>query len=353
MRFLTIFLFIITMFYGLPSAQAHQVCSGLVTNPLDCGGGGSGGGSVSFGAVNEIPITNSSTDDFDYDPDLNWDSVNNRLNAGMFNIPEDAYYSFDNMTNGTGMKWASDFGEDHITFDDANNMLIGLFRTTVMGAMFDRNKGIWWVNQNSRYSTRDVGLLSPSAGLLRIVDSGTTNRRDLELRDLNVEGDIVFEDGSDTLTMSYSSDKLSMANNSTFDQFEFSGNSTFRIEADASPKVTPVSGAWLLGESGFEWSEVWSDSYRMTIQDEDPTDTGDGNPQTLTLNPANSVVRITCVDADSTDVTMGESDTDVREVVIYNDGAQVCDFADSAGVSELAGAFAMGTNDSLKLLYTG
>ena len=82
--------------------------------------------------------------------------------------------------------------------------------------------------------------------------------------------------------------------------------------------------------------------------------TGDGNPATHTLTPTTSYVELTCNDADTCDVTMGETGmVEGTRVVIVNVSANVCDFADAAGVSELAGAFAMGQYDVLTLQYIG
>jgi len=43
---------------------------------------GAGGGSVSFGSENEIPITNATTDDFDYDSSFKWDGTTLTVNDG-------------------------------------------------------------------------------------------------------------------------------------------------------------------------------------------------------------------------------------------------------------------------------
>ena len=81
-------------------------------------------------------------------------------------------------------------------------------------------------------------------------------------------------------------------------------------------------------------------------------DSGDGNPATSTLTPATPLVKCVCNDANTCDITMGETGIlDGQEVRISNTSANACDFADTAGVSELAGAFAMGQYDSLTLLY--
>jgi len=81
-------------------------------------------------------------------------------------------------------------------------------------------------------------------------------------------------------------------------------------------------------------------------------DTGDGNPATATLTPTSNYVKLTCNDADTCDITMGETGmVDGMKITIVNTSTNVCDFADTGGVSELAGAFAMGQYDTLELLY--
>lgn len=72
---------------------------------------------------------------------------------------------------------------------------------------------------------------------------------------------------------------------------------------------------------------------------------------TLAFN--GSSVSYTCSDADGCDVTLSEiSAEDGRHVQIVNVSANAANFADTAGVSELAGAAALGQYDSLTVLYT-
>ncbi len=83
-------------------------------------------------------------------------------------------------------------------------------------------------------------------------------------------------------------------------------------------------------------------------------DSGDGNPATATLTPTSSYIELTCSDADTCDITMGETGMEEGMTVnIVNVSTNACDFSDSAGVSELAGSFAMGQYDVLSLLYSG
>ena len=83
-------------------------------------------------------------------------------------------------------------------------------------------------------------------------------------------------------------------------------------------------------------------------------DSGNGSPGTLTLQPTLPVVLITNSDPQGCTVTMSEttsfSGAAVMVIVVSNAGGTV-DFADTSGVSELAGAYSAGLWDALKLLY--
>lgn len=81
-------------------------------------------------------------------------------------------------------------------------------------------------------------------------------------------------------------------------------------------------------------------------------DSGDGSPATATLTPTTSLVKITCSDADGCTETLGESGVvDGQIARLINVSANVCNFSDTSGVSELAGSFAMGQWDSLTIQY--
>lgn len=72
-----------------------------------------------------------------------------------------------------------------------------------------------------------------------------------------------------------------------------------------------------------------------------------------TLNPSAGYVRLSCGDADGCDITMGETAaTDGTLVTITNPSSNVCNFADTSGVSETASSFAMGQRDALTLIYS-
>jgi len=91
-----------------------------------------------------------------------------------------------------------------------------------------------------------------------------------------------------------------------------------------------------------------------TPQDFDVADSGDGNPGVGTLTPTRGTVICNCADANGCTVTMGETGAvngQMVEIVTETATPNLCNFADTAGVSELAGAFAADQWDSLKLIY--
>ncbi|MCI0442153.1 hypothetical protein L0152_02915 [bacterium] len=82
-------------------------------------------------------------------------------------------------------------------------------------------------------------------------------------------------------------------------------------------------------------------------------DNGTGSNATCTLNPTGSFVHCNCSDAQACDITMGETGPPplYSVVTIISTGGSACNFADTAGVSELAGSFAAGARDVLTLIY--
>ena len=80
-----------------------------------------------------------------------------------------------------------------------------------------------------------------------------------------------------------------------------------------------------------------------------------GSAGTGTLDPTTSFVIIDCLDPDGCNVTMGETGppTIGQIVTIVNETTPAANFADTSGVSELAGAFAAGQWDSISMVYLG
>ena len=118
--------------------------------------------------------------------------------------------------------------------------------------------------------------------------------------------------------------------------------------SDGSPPIFDLTG----------WRhETDSIEYAPRVQTETCADNTVGSsPQTLTLNPYYQFIKVTNADPDSCDITMGETNgTNGAKfnLVVVADGASTVDFADTAGVSELAGAFSAGVWDSIAMEYTG
>ena len=81
-------------------------------------------------------------------------------------------------------------------------------------------------------------------------------------------------------------------------------------------------------------------------------DNGAGSAATETYTVARSQVRYTCSDANGCDVTLSESGAvDGQFVCFTNVSANAVNFADTAGVTELAGAFAAGQYDQICMAY--
>jgi hypothetical protein len=89
-----------------------------------------------------------------------------------------------------------------------------------------------------------------------------------------------------------------------------------------------------------------------TVQAVTVADDGAGTAATNTLTPSSSYVSYTCSDANGCTITVSETGAvDGSLVRIVNASANTCNFADTSGVTELTGAFAMGQWDTLTLLY--
>jgi hypothetical protein len=83
-----------------------------------------------------------------------------------------------------------------------------------------------------------------------------------------------------------------------------------------------------------------------------PVDGGSGLAA-CTLSFKSPTVFYTCSDGDGCNVTLAEPSANYvgREMNVVNVGTNTVNFADTSGVSELAGSFAAGANDSLHVLY--
>lgn len=113
-----------------------------------------------------------------------------------------------------------------------------------------------------------------------------------------------------------------------------------------------VQGIGVISNSGAITRKFVGKSYTVP-QTMTVADSGDGNPAADTLTPTSDVVQITCSDANGCDITMSETGaTDGQPVEIICMTANTCNFADTAGVTEIAGAATLGQYDSILMRYT-
>lgn len=81
-------------------------------------------------------------------------------------------------------------------------------------------------------------------------------------------------------------------------------------------------------------------------------DSGGAGAASITLAMSAPSYRIDCQDVDGCNVTMGETNAiSGQEITFTNISANTVNFADTSGVSELAGAFAAGQYDTLQVKY--
>lgn len=81
---------------------------------------------------------------------------------------------------------------------------------------------------------------------------------------------------------------------------------------------------------------------------------GGTHTATATLTVTSGYVECSCSDEHGCDIAMSETGaTEGDRVSIVNVGTNSCAFADSPGVSELAGAFTAGAGDAITLIYNG
>lgn len=76
------------------------------------------------------------------------------------------------------------------------------------------------------------------------------------------------------------------------------------------------------------------------------------SPALVTITPVSTYIEVTCNDADGCNATMGEGGISAGSLIfIVNISANALNFADTPGISELAGAFAEGQYDSISMVY--
>lgn len=90
----------------------------------------------------------------------------------------------------------------------------------------------------------------------------------------------------------------------------------------------------------------------VTVTATTVADNGGGTAASGTMNVAGTYHSCTCNDADGCDITLAENKAEHGDLLVITVlTANVCNFADTAGLTELAGAFAGGQYDSISLIY--
>jgi hypothetical protein len=181
----------------------------------------------------------------------------------------------------------------------------------------------------------------------------------------------LYADGSATLVYamggvarwSFSNTSITSQNGGAFrnagaGEAVFAPVSNYGLGASSSTAAT----MYVAGFPAQEWTRPTGGVYRSAVlgqavdlpQAVTCTDNGGGTAAALTVNPTGAAVYITNSDANGCVVTLGETNvtTGLRvELVVVSSAGGTVDFADTSGVTELAGAFAAGLYDSLALRY--
>ena len=161
-------------------------------------------------------------------------------------------------------------------------------------------------------------------------------------RNVVVEGNIIY-DNQDSKTQKFGIQEVDGSDYNTYIGNNLSGNASGDMYQVGTHNV-------VINKDKLNVYGVASSSPdNITIDD-----SGNANPASYTLTPSSSFVKLTCNDADGCNITMGETGmADGAIVTIVNVSGNTCNFSDTVGISELAGAFAMGQYDALTLIYAG
>jgi len=218
--------------------------------------------------------------------------------------------------------------------------------------------------QNSRISnSAGAGIFTAATAVfsnLRIIDNVLKNngqtldaddyRAGITLKtagSVEVYGNLITDDQA-VKTQTYAIIFNNYTGTGYFRNNNFQGNLTSTVGASAGALPAPQYFTRNLGYRDAQWT--------MAAEPFTIADNGAGTAATATLQFANALATITCNDADGCDVTVGENTYTMGDgelVHITNVSANTVNFADTAGVTELAGVFAMGQYDSLVLMYVG
>ena len=126
------------------------------------------------------------------------------------------------------------------------------------------------------------------------------------------------------------------------------------LHTGASPTFTGLTLSATAGLAGVTATTITASGLTVFngLQTVTISDDGAGTSPSATITPTKNRVAIDCQDANNCTAVMGESGiVDGQEVKLIVTSTNTVAFADTGGVSELAGAFVAGQFDSLSLSY--
>ena len=178
----------------------------------------------------------------------------------------------------------------------------------------------------SEIASSAVGASEVAAGAIGTSEIATNGAADVDVVDaLTINGGAIDDTPIGSTTQS----------SGDFTSLTATGNAVFISNVFLVGGFTVVTGVFALGVDV------------LAIDDN-----GAGTPAAGTLEINTSFTQVQCNDADGCNVTMGETNAvDGDIILIVNALANTANFADTAGVSELSGAFAADQWDTIMLLY--
>lgn len=259
-------------------------------------------------------------------------------------------------------------GNTYPAFEGAGTGRFGLAASTEGG----RNRSVWWAENNygidfvtSTLGAKDFGTLGTSR--IRIPATSTSdNTADGTFRYIRWLFDMATIDSSTEPAIGVASNKtdsyLYMGGGSTYATGGLIGVSghtatdpgivqfyTPNAAANAAVERGRFVGKVNAGDGAFVLKE------RIRLQPQTVTVADNAlpaTPATSTVTVQSSHIQITCNDADGCNITMSETGAVTGDTtMLVNVSANAVNFADTVGVTEIAGPFAAGQYDSLSLDY--